>query len=122
MGASAGVRLFLLLKKVCKKSEKNVICPLTYCREYVIIIVSRGGTKKNPGQKEVRIMKTIKLSTKALETINRIGDYPTRNWIYARDYYTGKYKRISKAVFDDPATVCFRMQTEWEYIKIKAIK
>nr|DAO92662.1 MAG TPA: hypothetical protein [Caudoviricetes sp.] len=68
------------------------------------------------------IMKTIKLSTKALETLNRSGDYPTRNWIYARDYYTGKYKRISKAVFDDPATVCFRMQTEWEYIKVKAIK
>ena len=59
-------------------------------------------------------MKTIKLSTKALETLNRSGDYPTRNWIYARDYYTGKYKRIANDCFGTTAVL-----TDWETVIVK---
>nr|DAS65063.1 MAG TPA: hypothetical protein [Caudoviricetes sp.] len=35
----------MLLKKVCKIAGKTAFRPLTYCREYGIIIYVRGGTK-----------------------------------------------------------------------------
>nr|DAZ82910.1 MAG TPA: hypothetical protein [Caudoviricetes sp.] len=40
------MRLFRCVKKVCKKPEKNEICPLTYTAVYVIIIVSGGRYEK----------------------------------------------------------------------------
>lgn len=46
MGAHPLGCAFFVAQKVCKKSEKNVIYPLTYTAVYVIIIVSGGRYKK----------------------------------------------------------------------------
>ena len=59
-------------------------------------------------------MKTIKLSTKALETLNRNMEYTTRKWTYTRDAWTGEYKRIANKCFGTTAVL-----TDWETIIVK---
>jgi hypothetical protein len=76
--------------------------------------VRRAVQTKSPGQKEVMIMKTIKLSTKALETLNRNMEYTTRNWTYTSDAWTGEYKRIANDCFGTTAVL-----TDWETVIVK---
>lgn len=66
-------------------------------------------------------MKTIKMSTKALETLNRNMEYTTRNmeyttrnWTYIRDAWIGEYKRIANDCFGTTAVL-----TDWETVIVK---
>ena len=44
-------------------------------------------------------MKTIKLGNKAMETLNTVGAYTTRNWYYYRDPFNPRmYCRAPKAM------------------------